>query len=274
MAYEISEDIKEEYKKDEYKFLRFKLSQWRNIQRIRKIIRIFKKPFYKKKTNANYENFLNLNISDYDEIRKFYQTNSFCFIQNIFDQNFYQNLIKNLPNKEFFVPPRHVSKQYNFGFKWVSDDPVFKEVDFYHFDEIRFLYHKLKNNDFSIWLSKFLNTGQKHNLKLYSFIASLAEENSILFCHKDSISNMKEKTSLEKKESAINMIFFIKGKDNEENSGATGIYETNNFTKPIFVPKVLNNSLLIYKSDANFFHGFDKMKKNSYRFTINAQFAA
>ena len=71
MAYEISEEIKEEYKKDEYKFLRFKLSQWRNIQRIRKIIRIFKKPFYKKKTNVNYENFLNLNINDYGEIENF-----------------------------------------------------------------------------------------------------------------------------------------------------------------------------------------------------------
>ena len=68
---------------------------------------------------------------------------------------------------------------------------------------------------------------------------------------------MKEKTSLEKRK-RNKYDFFYKGKDKEENSGATGIYETNNFTKLIY--QVLNNSLLI-KSDANFFHGFDKMKK-------------
>ena len=107
---------------------------------------------------------------------------------------------------------------------------------------------------------------------MYSFITSIAEKDSILFCHKDSITNLNENTTVLKKNSALNCIFFIKGINNQNNTGATGIYNTNDFSNPIFVPKILNNSLLIYKSDANLYHGFDKMKKNSFRFTINTQF--
>ena len=69
------------------------------------------------------------------------------------------------------------------------------------------------------------------------------------------------------------MIFFIKGKkDSNGNIGGTGIYLDNEFKKPIFIPKNLNNSLLIYRSDANFSKKKKKMEEDSERFTVNAQF--
>ena len=274
MAFEISEKEINEYNKDEYKFLRFRLRNWRNIQRFRKIIRICKTPVYKTKKDISYGNFLNKNRNDYESISKFYEKNSFCFIEKVFDEKFHNDLLNNLPGKEFFKPPRLMTKQYNFGFKWVVDDPGFHKVNFYHFNELRYLNDQLKKPEFFNWLKQFLYRNLNHELKQYSFISTIAEENSILFCHKDSIANLDEDTTLLKKDSSINLIFFIKGIDNEPNCGGTGIYETNDFTKPIFVPKILNNSLLIYKSDANLFHGFQKMRKNSFRFTVNSEFAS
>ena len=57
-------------------------------------------------------------------------------------------------------------------------------------------------------------------------------------------------------------------------SGATGIYQDNNFEKPLFLPTTLKNSVLIYKSTLSFYHGFQftKLPKNVYRKTVNFQF--
>mgnify|MGYP001496862963 CR=1 FL=1 len=72
---------------------------------------------------------------------------------------------------------------------------------------------------------------------------------------------------------AINIIIFIKGSDNEDLSGGTGLYRDNEFNDIIFEPKKLNNSALIYKSSENFFHGFKEIKgKDKVRYTLNTQF--
>lgn len=48
-------------------------------------------------------------------------------------------------------------------------------------------------------------------------------------------------------------------------AGGTGIYKDNQFSNKIFEPSNLCNSLLIYKTDKDFFHGFNEMPNGSLR---------
>lgn len=269
MAYSINPNIKKKYEKKI--FLKLKLKYWRLFSKFRKILRILNKPFYKKiySNNISFDTEI-INKKKFLESSIFYKNNSYCFIENILDEYFYSNLLKNFPPKKFFLPPRHLHKQYNFGFYWVDDvNETDLKTDYFH--EVNHFFQVLKSTYFSDLLNLFIN--DQTSRFLYSFNLTLANKGAILFPHKDSITNLDEKTTLSKKETALNMIFFIKGKRNSNgNIGGTGIYLDNEFKKPIFIPKNLNNSLLIYRSDANLFHGFDKMEEDSERFTVNAQF--
>ena len=269
MAYLISSNLENKYEKKI--FLKLKLKYWRFFSKFRKILRIFKKPFYEKIyfNNISFDTEI-INKKKFLESSIFYKQNSYCFVENILDESFYSNLLKNFPPKEFFLPPRHITKQYNFGFKWIyNENETDLKTDYFH--EVNHFFQVLKSAYFLDLLNLFTND---QNIRLlYSYILTLANKGAILLPHKDSITNLDEKTTLSKKETALNMIFFIKGKRNSDgNIGGTGIYLDNEFKKPIFIPKNLNNSLLIYRSDANFFHGFDEMEDDSERFTVNAQF--
>ena len=71
-----------------------------------------------------------------------------------------------------------------------------------------------------------------------------AEENSFLAPHKDGI--FKEKTI------RINFIYFVDGIDNDPiSSGATGFYKDNEFKEPLFIPKTIKNSCLVYNNSFN-----------------------
>ena len=268
MAYLINPNIIKKYEKKI--FLKLKLKYWRFFSKFRKILRILKNPLYKKiySNNVSFDTEI-IDKKKFPEISIFYKNNSYCFIENILDENFYSNLLKNFPPKEFFLPARHLVKQYNFGFKCVLTDQTDLKTDYFH--EVNHFFQVLKSSYFLDLVNLFTN--DQNRRLLYSYNLTLANEGAILFPHKDSITNLDENSTLTKKETALNMIFFIKGKRNSDgNIGGTGIYLDNEFKKPIFIPKNLNNSLLIYRSDADLFHGFEEMEKDSERFTVNAQF--
>jgi hypothetical protein len=270
MAYLISEKLLKKY--EERFIIKLKIRYWRVISKFRKILRFIKKPLYNKfySNNINFKIEI-INEKNFLENSSFYKQNHYCFIENILDESFYSNLRKNFPPVDFFLPPRHVSKFYNFGFKWVQSASE-SDLKTDYFFEINHFFKVLKSAYFLDMLNLFVNDGRSR--LLYSFNLTLANKGAILLPHKDSITNFEEKTTLVKKETALNMIFFIKGKRNSDgNIGGTGIYLDNEFKKSIFIPRNLNNSLLIYRSDANLFHGFDEMEENSERFTVNAQFS-
>jgi hypothetical protein len=50
------------------------------------------------------------------------------------------------------------------------------------------------------------------------------------------------------------------------------LYEDNHFGKSIFIPKNLKNTLLIYDTKKNFYHGFPRVDKGCHRKTINMAF--
>ena len=130
---------------------------------------------------------------------------------------------------------------------------------------LRDYYNYILSNELSVFINKLVN--EKLNFECHSIACSSAWPKSFLAPHIDTISidNDINKT--------LNCIHFIDGNnDDVEFSGATGIYEDNEFKKKIFIPKSLKNSLLIYNSKKNFYHGFDIMKKKNYRKSVMFQF--
>ena len=104
---------------------------------------------------------------------------------------------------------------------------------------------------------------------------------------KTTLSNYKKSLPIKKNIQLINYLYdngyIIKiftarymgrNDDNIQLSGATGIYNDNDFNSPIFIPNSLKNTLLIYSSTTNLFRGFQltKMPNNVYRKAINFQF--
>ena len=89
----------------------------------------------------------------------------------------------------------------------------------------------------------------------YSIVCSRASSGSILIPHKDTVAG----STSNDRENFINIIFFVDANGPEgAELGATGIYRDNQFAEPILIPPTLKNSALIYKSSADFFHGFPK----------------
>jgi hypothetical protein len=271
MAFDVSNFFYEEYKKNKYFLVFIQIKSFKFINKMRIILKKLFLPFYiLKKNHIKFNKFIN-SEEIFLEKKYFFEKNSYCFIDNPLDDFFYKKIKKNFPAKIFFSPMKTIDKQYNFGFKWVRDKKN-NIQDYELFNEINSFFLFLKSITFQEIMNNFCNDGKKRSL--FSFTLTIAAKNSILFPHKDSIANLAEGSSIEKKNTAINLIFFIKGKKSGRNIGATGIYEDNLFLKPIFIPENINNSLLIYKSDANFYHGFNKMESNSERFTVNAQYCS
>jgi hypothetical protein len=210
---------------------------------------------------------INIEETDLIQINKFFIKNNYCFVENLFDDNFYQLLKKNFPPKEFFPAPDNPSKNYRFNFRCQNNSNEYDSKKIEHLD----LFSTLKKfYDFIINSKNFqkfidtltLDTGYKN----YSVVSTLAFKNSYLIPHKDTVANSDDIKNI------VNVIYFVDGADCPEFSGGTGIYKDNEFNNPIFLPSNLKNSALIYDSKSDFYHGFKPMKKNMFRKAVTAQF--
>ena len=240
---------------------------WRLVSKYRSIFR--KIEYYKNlKSNKNENSKFEINLeSDFSEYSEFFNKNHWCFIENFFSSDSCKKIIENWPKKYFFRPMKYISKQYDFGFEWNIKNKKYPMYLDQHF-HIKKLYDYLISNKFNEIINKNLCND---NFKRSCFSISLtnAENGAVLFPHKDAISLENDEMA----NPAINIIIFIKGSDNEDLSGGTGLYRDNEFNDIIFEPKKLNNSALIYKSSENFFHGFKEIKgKDKVRYTLNTQF--
>lgn len=238
---------------------------WRLISKYRGILR--KIYLLRQKNNFftnNFEIRVKKKLENYSE---FFNKNGWCFIEDFFENDVCKKITNNWPKRFYFRPMKYISKQYDFGFEWnykMKDYP--KYLTFYK--NIKCLYDFINSDYFKKNINDYLC---KDDFKRSCLSISLtdAREGSILIPHKDAIGLENNLVS----DLALNIIIFLKGTDFQDSSGGTGLYEDNEFKKVIFEPKKLNNSVLIYKSKKNFYHGFKEIKgKGKIRYTLNTQF--
>lgn len=200
------------------------------------------------------------------EIKKFskkLKDEKYVFVENFIDDKSYNLILNKWPDINFFKQQNKIIKYYSTGFWFI--DGKFLESDQKKFKELEKLYYFINSSSFNSFVNNLL---EFENLKFRNCTikSSMAGNNSYLAPHIDGYI-----------ENTYNFIYFVDGNDDDLNfSGATGIYEDNNFQKPIFIPTTLKNSLLIYKTTEQFYHGFKltKLPKNFYRKTVNFEFRA
>ena len=237
-----------------------------------KITNFFRSIFVKlenKQSNADIESLQNIKINqkslDNLEIyKKEFKNKNFCFIEDLIDDEDFNQIKNNFPEKKYFYAPSDPFKNYNFGFRnykmlnpnhfqmknsnYIEKFPVHKK-----------LYNFIQSSEFKNFLNSILS---KQNYSNTIIISSYASSNSFLIPHIDSVYDDENVKNI------INTIYFIDGLDDANNSGGTGIYNDSEFNEPIFEPKKIRNSMIIYNSKSSFWHGFKIMKKNSFRFAV------
>ena len=195
---------------------------------------------------------------------------NFIFIENFLTKDCYQHIFDYWPNINFFVQRPKIIKFYSVGFIGsLNPNEIIlnmNEKKFNYNNALKDSYNFIKSLEFEKFVNELFNF-EKVEYCNYTIGSTMAGNNSFLVPHIDGVQKTKKKT--------YNFIYFIDGDNsNPSLSGGTGIYSDSNFEKPIFLPSTLKNSVLVYNSTSEFYHGFNftNLPKNFYRKTINFQF--
>jgi hypothetical protein len=216
----------------------------------------------------NKNNSMDISSKNLSQYSGEYNSNNFLFLENFIDVNFYSKLLSDFPKKKYFKNKNDPTKFYYWGFEYLNNRNK-KYLNFdgkliSKFQYVEQYYNYILSNIFRDNFSKLLsnkNLESQFSLKIISINATYADEGAFLIPHKDTAY-----LGSESKEIIHNCIYFVDGNDSMiEESGGTGLYLDNEFQKKVLVPSTLKNSLLVYNTKANLFHGFNFMKKNSFR---------
>ena len=204
---------------------------------------------------------VNIDKSNLDKYRSELKKNNFIFVENFLTEDCYQYIFNNWPNINFFNHNQKIIKFYSSGFR--NKDK--KKLNYSN--SIKDTYNFLESLEFQKFINELVNF-ENAEYTNSGILSTMAGDNSFLVPHVDGLQKINRKT--------YNFIYFIDGDDsNPSLSGGTGIYSDNNFEKPIFLPTTLKNSVLVYNTTSDFYHGFNftKLQNNLYRKTINFQFS-
>ena len=231
---------------------------------------IFKKVLLSKNLRNNHKNFnfsYNLNDSSLKKASNDLKSNNFTFIENFLSTESYKYLLENWPSINYFKHHNQIIKYFSSGFPYrenSSVEKIFKDLDNTH--ALKKFYEYLLSKDFRKFYNDLINF-EGNNYELKAISSKMATKNSYLIPHIDGVFKY-EKTK------DYNFIYFLDGYDeNPELGGGTGFYKDNEFKSPIFIPRTIRNSLVIYNQCHEFYHGFKTIvcPEGIYRKTVGFQ---
>lgn len=223
--------------------------------------------YLKVKPNSKKNN-LELKTKSFSSYSKDYIYKDYVFLENFLDTSSHKLLSENFPSKFFFKHKNDPTKFYYSGFEYLTGRYLNhdkKLIDCFAY--LKSYYEYILSEEFKKNLTLlFDDRNFSYDYSVLSINCTFAEYRSFLIPHKDT-------AFLGRDESVVhNFIHFIDGNDKIlRNSGATSLYLDNEFKKEVLVPSSLKNSLLIYNTKANLFHGFNFMEKKSFRKAIAFQ---
>lgn len=224
--------------------------------------------FYFSLNLRNKNNLVTISVKELSQYSDDYNKKNFVFLEDFVDISFYNKLLNDFPNKMYFKHKNDPTKFYYWGFEYLSELINKKYLDFdekliSNFTFIEKYYNFILSDLFCENFKKMVRRKDiklKFSLKVLSINATYADSGAFLIPHKDS-AYLSDNSEI-----VHNCIHFIDGNDaNIEESGGTGLYLDNEFKRKVLIPSTLKNSLLIYNTKANLFHGFNFINKSSFR---------
>jgi hypothetical protein len=192
-----------------------------------------------------------------------FRTEGWSFIEGFFNDDFHRALVDTWPSRAYFNPMTSIAKSYDFGFKWIRGGTDPEEL--HKFPVLRSAYDALRSDEISRRISDYWADGVERGP--YSITASWATAGSALAPHKDAVAHDAQGASF------MNFVIFVDGTGGPT-AGGTCIYGDGDYKDLRYEPTNLRNSAIVYKSSANYWHGFPPMRAKTFRWTINVQYAA
>lgn len=185
------------------------------------------------------------------------------FVDPFFEADFFGDLRAGWPQRQFFSPMHNPLKSYDFGFRWHRDraSPI-KHLD--RFPALAAAYAMLRSSEFSQRATSFCADGIERTC--FSLTSTWATSRSALIPHRDTVALDRSGGSF------INFVIFIDANGSAPYAGGTCIIADNEYRNLLFEPTHLTNTALVYRSNAEFFHGFKPMAPDAFRWTLNAQY--
>ena len=199
-----------------------------------------------------------------DDIALF-QERGWLFVEDFLPIDLYTNLASSWPETRWFQPLKYSqrSKTYDSAFKiYVRQS---REVLVHH--SLQTVYCYLTSKEFESQISALSMDGG--SMQCYWLTTINSYWGSGLAPHRDT-----PDIDSSGRDRRINIIYFVDSNGEGWDAGGTAILSENNFSKPVFVPGQLRNSLLIYATGAPFYHGFPPIKFGKFRHVLTAHYKA
>lgn len=192
----------------------------------------------------------------------------YLFKENFLEEDSYKKLVENWPKKRWFEPLkfRQSGKSYDSGLRWNEETKRF-DSSILQNPAILEIYTQLRSKSFSDNLKEICKDGVERTN--FSLLLTQSYSHSYLTPHQDSMGSNKRVT-----DSLINIIFFVEANGTGWEAGGTSILADATFNKPILIPQNLNNSVLIYRTSDQVWHGFPRIKFHRFRKTVLAHYWA
>jgi len=204
----------------------------------------------------------NLNSATAFEIEGDFRRNGWAYIPEFFDNSTHQQLLLAWPELAWFEPPRtSFEKSYDTFGGWTAHRKSRTDlIDPFVYSIFELL--------FAESTAQLVTDMARDNTKRVAANASMswARIGSYLLPHRDSNS--------EGDGSWINFIIFVDGATPPLQSGGTSFFKTNRYDQPIFVPRTLRNSAVVYDTRGSFYHGFPPVARGGFSKRIICNFAS
>lgn len=195
----------------------------------------------------------------------FFRKHGWLFIEDFLPKDMYLRLASDWPSKRWFDPLRksEISKTYDSAFKIY----VKNETDVAVSKALSHVYRFFSSTEFESQIASL--SVDIETMHCYWLTTINSYWGSGLAPHRDTpdIDNSG-------RDRRINIIYFVDANGEGWEAGGTAILKTNNFSEPVFIPRKLKNSVLIYETGAPFFHGFPPIKFGKFRRVLTAHFQA
>lgn len=200
--------------------------------------------------------------NEFEKQSEHFQKHGWAYVPNFFDPEIHQAILSAWPSLNYFKVGSDPTKSYDKGPRWTASDAHVPSpgID----PEFYVGFQCLASREFEARVSQFCGDGVR---RVNSSLASAwARTGSLLLPHIDDVWQFG-------RGAVINFVVFVDGTKPVEQSGATSIYSTNEFTSPIFVPPNLTNTALVYETGRFIYHGFPQVGRGRFSKRLIAQYS-
>lgn len=191
-----------------------------------------------------------------------FREHGWAYIPDFFSKDIHHAILAAWPLLRYFTVGSDPTKSYDKGPRWSEGNrrDLCKGIN----PNFYLGFECLLDETFEARVTQFCDDGIR---RVNSSLASAwARSGSLLLPHIDDVWQFG-------RGAVLNFVIFVDGTTPVARSGATAIYATNDFTKPIFVPPNLSNTALVYETGRFIYHGFPMVGRRKFSKRLIAQYS-